>query len=101
MSAPILIFPDYNREFILDTDASKDGIGAVLSQVQDSGEEKVVAYASRILSKPERKYCVTRQELLAVITFIKHFRYYIPPGTTFYPENRSQLTQIASKLQGT
>lgn len=77
MSAPILIFPDYNKEFILDTDASNDSIGAVLSQVQESGEERVIAYASRVLSKPERKYCVTRQELLAVITFIKHFRHYL------------------------
>ena len=77
VSAPILAFPDYNREFILDTDASDDGIGAVLSQVQDDGTEHVIAYASRILTKPERRYCVTRRELLAVVTFIHHFRQYL------------------------
>ena len=77
ITAPILVFPDYSKEFILDTDASNDGIGAVLSQVQDSGEEKVIAYASRVQSKPERQYCVTCRELLAVVTFIQQFRHYL------------------------
>lgn len=48
-------------------------MGAALSQLQD-GQERVVAYASKVLSKSEKKYCVTRKELLAVVTFIKHFR---------------------------
>ena len=76
-SAPILAHPDYSKEFILDTDASAVGIGAVLSQVQSDGNERPIAYASRTLSKPERCYCVTRRELLAVVTFIKHFRPYL------------------------
>ena len=50
------------------------GIGAVLSQLDDEGREHVVAYASRLLSKPERQYCVTRRELLAVVAFTSHFR---------------------------
>ena len=72
-SAPILTHPDFTQSFILDTDASQNAIGAALSQVQD-GKERVVAYASKVLSKSEKKYCVTRKELLAVVTFIKHFR---------------------------
>ena len=76
MSAPILIFPDFSNDFILDTDASEYGLGAVRSQ-QVNGCEKVVAYASRVLNKAERKYSVTRKELLAVVTFAKHFRSYL------------------------
>ena len=74
VSAPILAFPNYSKPFVLDTDASDVGIGAVLSQVDDDGRERVIAYASRTLSKPERRYCVTRKELQSVVTFIRHFR---------------------------
>ena len=58
-------------------DASDFGIGAVLSQQDNDGHEHVVAFASRLLSKAEHMYCVTRQELLAVIVFIQHFRPYL------------------------
>jgi transposase InsO family protein len=74
--SPILAYPDFGKSFILDTDASDSGIGAVLSQLID-GEERVVAYASRTLSKTEQKYCVTRKELLSVVTYVKHFRHYL------------------------
>ena len=77
VTAPTLIFPDYQRQFILDTDSSDVGIGAVHSQGHEDGFERVVAYASRTLSRPERRYCVTRRELLAVVTFIQHFRPYL------------------------
>ncbi len=65
-TTPVLAYPDFTREFIVDTDASDTGIGAVLSQVDDEGRERPITYASRLLSKAERKYCVTRRELLAV-----------------------------------
>ena len=77
VSAPILAFPNLEKPFILDTDASDVGIGAVLSQLDDSGAERVIAYASKALSKPERRYCVTRKELLAVVSFVQHFRPYL------------------------
>ena len=75
-SAPILCTPSDGRKFILDTDASDGAIGAVLSQDYD-GQERVVAYASRRLSKAELNYCVTRKELLAVVHFAKYFRHFL------------------------
>ena len=75
-NTPILAFPDFSEPFILDTDASDGAIGAVLSQIQD-GNEKVIAYASRSLTKSERNYCVTKKELLAIVTFVKYFRHYL------------------------
>ena len=71
-----MAYPDFTAEFILDTEASNHGIGAVLSQVKD-GAEHPVAYASRTLTKAERNYCVTRKELLAVVEYVKQFRHYL------------------------
>ena len=76
-TAPMLAYPDYTRPFILDTDASDVGMGGVLSQVGEDGYERVIAFGSKLLSKAERSYCVTRKELLAVVTFTQHFRQYL------------------------
>ena len=62
--------------FLLDVDASGTGIGAVLSQIQQE-RERVIAYASRAMSKAERNYCITEKELLAVVFFIQYFRQYL------------------------
>ena len=76
VSSPILALPDFSLDFVLDTDASGDGLGAVLSQVSN-GEERVLAYASRALSRTERKYCATRREMLALVWAARHFRPYL------------------------
>ena len=77
MSPPILAYPDTQKQFILDTDASDVGMGAVLSQLNDSGQEVVIAYASQTLSKSQRNQGSTRKELLAVVTFVTHFKHYL------------------------
>lgn len=69
VEAPILAPPDPSLPFILGTDSSRVGSGAVLTQVLPKGE-RVVAYHSRAFSKAERSYCVTRRELLAVVSAI-------------------------------
>lgn len=75
-SAPILSYPRLDGQFILDTDASNTAIGGVLSQRQE-GQEKVIGYFSKVLSKAERNYCVTRRELLAVVKAAEHFYKYL------------------------
>ena len=74
--APVLPYPDPKLPYLLDTDASAEGVGAVLSQVKE-GHERVVAYYSAKFSKPERNYCVTRKELLAVMKGLEHFHPYL------------------------
>ena len=54
-TAPILALPDPGRSFIVDTDCSDVGLGAVLSQ-GGAGGERVVAYYIRSLSRPEHNY---------------------------------------------
>ena len=74
--APILAFPHFDAPFILYTDASDYGIGSVLSQKID-GAERVIAYASRQLSKAERHGPTTEKEALAAVWSMKHFRPYL------------------------
>ena len=76
ITAPILGMPCPDGLMILDTDASNFGLGGVLSQIQD-GKEVVLAYSSKAMSKQERQYCVTRQELLSIVYHIKHFKVYL------------------------
>ena len=77
MEAPVLPFPDPSSPYLLDTDASTGGLGKLrLLQVKD-GKEHVVAFYSSKLTKPERNYCVTRRELLAVVKSVEHFHPYL------------------------
>ena len=75
-STPILVFPCLKEPFILYTDASQLAIGAVLAQVQ-GGKERAICYAARSLSKSQTKNSATRRELLALVTFTRHFRHYL------------------------
>ena len=68
-TAPVLGYPNFTREFILETDASLKGLGAILSQQQKDGSVCVIAYASRSLRLSERSMCnysSAKLELLAL-----------------------------------
>ena len=63
---PILAFPDFNKPFLLETDASGRGLGAVLSQKQADGWYHPIAYASCVMNKTEQRYHSNKQEFLAL-----------------------------------
>ena len=73
MTAPVLAYPCFTKDFTLETDASILGLGAVLSQTQDDGKLHPIAYASRALNPAEKNYSVTELETLAVVLGITHF----------------------------
>ncbi len=75
-SEPVLRAPDFNCPFLLQTDASDTGVGAVLSQVQD-GEEHPVVYISRKLSTTEQRYAAVEKEALAVKWAVLELKYYL------------------------
>ena len=75
--APILAFPNFACDFRLETDASGLGLGAVLSQEQEDGTVRPIAYASRTLQPHERNYGSTELEALGVVWAVRHFRQYL------------------------
>ncbi|KAJ8369228.1 hypothetical protein SKAU_G00092560 [Synaphobranchus kaupii] len=91
--APVLAYPDAQRPFIVDTNASNNGVGAVLSQEDEDGE-RAVAYYSRALGKAERNYCVTRRELLAVVRALHHFRPYLQGSHFLLRTDHASLTWL-------
>ena len=75
MHSPVLAFADYTKDFLLETDASKEGLGAVLSQKQEDGLFQPVAYGSWALTTHEKNYHSTKLDFLALKWAItEHFK---------------------------
>ena len=66
MIRPILAFADYTKDFLLETDASKEGLGVVLSPKQADRHYHPVAYFSQALTAHEKNYHSTKLEFLAL-----------------------------------
>ena len=77
ITAPVLIYPYFKRKFLLFTDGSYIGLGAVLAQLDDNNKERVIAYASRSISHAERNYALTELECLAAVWGMEYFRPYL------------------------
>ena len=85
---PILAFPDFNKPFLLETDASGRGLGAVLSQKQADGRYHPIAYASRVMNETEQRYHSNKQEFLTLKRAVtEQFHEYL----SLYRKNRNEF----------
>ena len=96
-SPPILALPTCKGEFKLATDASNTAVGAVLTEVV-GGEERVVAYASKVLSKSERRWPAYDKELWAIVWAIRHFRQYLTATKFIVYTDHKPLLNIPSSI---
>ena len=88
LQAPILAFPDFNRPFLLEMDASRKGLGAVLSQKQADGWYHPIAYASHVINETEQRYHSNKQEFLTLKWVVtEQFHEYLSP----YGRNRNKF----------
>ena len=88
LQAPILTFPDFDKPFLLEMDASGKGLGAVLSQKQADGRYHPIAYVSRVMNPVEQKYHSNKQEFLALKWAVtEQFHEYLTP----YGKNRNEF----------
>ena len=90
---PVLATPIPEGEYIVDTDASNESLGAVLQQKQN-GIIRVISYASRVLDPAERSYCTTRKELLSIIFALKFFRHYLLSVPFLLRTDHAALTSL-------
>lgn len=106
-SAPVMAFPNYEKPFILHTDASSEGLGAVLYQKQEDGNLRVVAYGSRSLSPAEKNYHLHSGKLeflalkWAVTERFRDFLYYAPKFEVFTDNNPLTYILTSAKLDAT
>ena len=95
--SPVLAYADYAKPFVLHTDASTTGLGAVLYQKQEDGKERVIAYASRTLNRAERNYDAHKLEFLALKWAITdRFHEYLYGATFEVFTDNNPLTYILS-----
>ena len=78
MNSPVLAFTNYMKDFLLKTDASREGLGTVLSQKQADGQFHLVAYGSQALTAHKKNYHSTKLEFLALKwAVMEHFKEYL------------------------
>ena len=77
LSPPVLAFPDVNRPWVIETDASMVGCGALLHQPDENGDMHLIACASKTFDSAERNYGITERETLAIVWALKFFRPWI------------------------
>ncbi|GFV88914.1 retrovirus-related Pol polyprotein from transposon 297 [Trichonephila clavipes] len=79
---PVLYALNFEREFIVQTEASNAGMGAVLTQLTEQGEEHPILYLSKKFSEVEKRYCTTEKECASIVFAIKRLHHYLD-GNSF------------------
>ena len=96
MSAPVPAFANYTKEFLLETYASKEGLGAVLSQKQTNGQYYLVTYGSQALMAHEKNYHSTKLQFLALKwAVMEHFKEHLPYQPFLVRTDNNPLTYCA------
>ena len=99
LTSPLLAFPNFAKPFLLETDASKEGLGAVLSQKQDDGRFHPVTFGSHSPTPAERNYHSSKLEFLALKWGImEHFREYLAYALFMVKMDNNPLTYILTIL---
>ena len=109
--------PNINKQFYIHVDASKQGVGAILTQVDEDGNHRVIEYASKALTNAQRKYSNSVREGYGILWALNHFKYYVQgrdpivfcdckclsdlfrPNATKIPEHVSLRDWVARILQ--
>ena len=94
-STPILVFPDFDKPFLLETESSKEGLGAVLSQKQGDGHYHLVAFASQSLTLSDKNYHSSKLEFLALKwSIMEQFKEYLAYSPFVVRMDNNPLTYI-------
>ena len=94
----ILAFFDINKKSIITTDASNQGIGAILSQIDEKGNRRMIAAASRSLTETEKNYAVIEKEALGVVWGLEKFNYYVNGANiTIETDHKPLITLFGKK----
>ena len=97
MTAPVLVFTDYTKPFLLETDACKDRLGAVLSQKWEDGKYHPIAYGSRALTPHKKNYHSTKLKFLVLKWAVtEHFKDYLPYQSFVVRTDNNSLMYIIS-----
>ena len=94
-TAPMLVFQDFDKPFLLETDASKERLGVVLSQKQDDGHYHPVAFGSFSLTPLKKNYHSSKLEFLALKwSVMEHFKEYLAYAPFVVRTDNNPLTYI-------
>ena len=97
VTTPILVFPNWKKEFHVHVDASCFALRAVLTQAGEGESNHPIVFASRKLSKAEKSYSTTKCEGLAMVYVLQKFRHYLLGGHIKMYTDHSALKYLVNK----